>query len=167
MYSMSCRSVTRDEPAGPPSQSQIRRYKIKALGRWSDDHPFNFETPQPAARSSALTPNFYSVLSPGTCAALEVRLVTAATRHRRTSPDYRKRFSIQSLFPDRTTSLPWNDTLRLLRSRRTEVPQLRRLELCQVTLPSKRPAHVWLIGEEKAKRASWRLTSGRCQSRPR
>ena len=99
---------------------------------------------QQPARSSALTPDSYSVLSPGTCAALEVRLVTAATRHRRTSPDYRKCFSIQSPFPDRTTSLPWDDTLRLLRSRRTEVPQLRRLELCQVTLPSKCPAHVWL-----------------------
>ena len=107
---------------------------------------------QQPARSSALTPDSYSVLSPGTCAALEVRPVTAATRHRRTSPDYRKRFSIQFLFPNRTTSLPWDDTLRLLRSRRTEVPQLRRLELCQVTLPSKCPAHFWLIGE-KAKRA--------------
>lgn len=41
-------------------------------------------------------------LSPGTCAATEVRPVTAVTRRHHTSPDYRQCFSAQSLRLDGT-----------------------------------------------------------------
>ena len=88
-------------------------------------------------------------LSPGTCAATEVRPVTAATRHHRTSPDYRPCISTQTCCSNGTTRSPRDDTLSLLRSRRAEVPQLRRLELCQVALSSKCPTDVIIRRREK------------------
>jgi len=120
-----------------PGQSQIREtYKKKLLG--GDYHL----TPQLGGQSHPRSLPLSLPLSPGTCAATEVRPVTAVTSRHHTSPDYRQCLSAQTLRPDGTGCVPGDDTLRLFRGRRAQVAQLRRLELCQVTLPSKRPASI-------------------------